>query len=97
VVETREANIQLLNCLGDIIGTGLLACPIAIAHLGWVLGPALLVLTGLFTLWTLKIILRIIEKDRRLRSFTDIIGYGLGEWGERVVTVLFFAEFGLWM
>jgi vesicular inhibitory amino acid transporter len=47
-----SADFQLLNCLGDIIGTGLLAVPIAIAHLGWVLGPTLLVLTGLFTLWT---------------------------------------------
>lgn len=45
----------------------------------------------------LKLLLRIIEKDRRMRSFTDVIGYAIGPIGERVVTVLFFCEFALWM
>jgi len=46
------ADSQLLNILGDLIGTGLLACPIAIAHAGWIFGPVTLVLIGGFTLWT---------------------------------------------
>lgn len=44
--------MQLLNVLGDLIGTGLLACPIAIAHAGWVIGPLLLCLVCGITLWT---------------------------------------------
>jgi vesicular inhibitory amino acid transporter len=44
--------VQLLNTLGDIIGTGLLACPIAFAHAGWILGPILLILIGALTLYT---------------------------------------------
>jgi vesicular inhibitory amino acid transporter len=47
-----DSNSQLLNTLGDLIGTGLLATPIAIAHSGWVLGPIFLVLVGAVTLWT---------------------------------------------
>jgi vesicular inhibitory amino acid transporter len=42
----------MLNTLGDILGTGLLACPIAFAHAGWVLGPIMLVITGALTLFT---------------------------------------------
>lgn len=42
----------LLNTLGDLIGTGLLATPIAIAHAGWVCGPLALVLVCGVTLWT---------------------------------------------
>jgi vesicular inhibitory amino acid transporter len=41
--------------------------------------------------------IRIIEKDRRLRNFTQVIGFGLGPTGEKVVTALFLAEFSLWM
>ena len=48
-------------------------------------------------MYRLKLILRIIEKDRRMRSFTDIIGFALGSTGERIVTCLFFMEFALWM
>lgn len=44
----------------------------------------------------LKILLRIIEKDRRMRSFTDVIGYGLGPTGQKWVTVLFVFEVGIW-
>lgn len=43
---------QFLNMLGDMIGTGLLACPIAFAHLGWVLGTVLMIFMGLASLWT---------------------------------------------
>lgn len=42
----------LLNTLGDLIGTGLLATPIAIAHAGWVFGPIALVIVCGVTLWT---------------------------------------------
>lgn len=42
----------LSNTLGDIIGTGLLATPIAIAHAGWVVGPLALVIVCGATLWT---------------------------------------------
>ncbi|KAL7424020.1 hypothetical protein Q5752_001605 [Cryptotrichosporon argae] len=87
----------LLNTLGDIIGTGLLVCPIAIAHAGWVLGPTILLLNGALTLWTLKILLRIIEKDRRLRSFTDLMAYALGPRGELAAISLFFVEIWLWL
>ncbi|ORY27209.1 transmembrane amino acid transporter protein-domain-containing protein [Naematelia encephala] len=87
----------LLNTLGDIIGTGLLACPIAIAHAGWIFGPLFLIIIGAVTLYTLKILLRIIEQDRRLRSFTDVIGYGLGPRGEKWVTTLFIIEVCAWV
>lgn len=59
----------LLNTMGDLIGTGLLAVPIAIAHSGWVVGPLMLCAIAGVTLWTLKILVRIIERDRRLRWF----------------------------
>lgn len=44
--------MQLLNTLGDLIGTGLLACPIAFAHAGWIFGPLIMVFIGALTLWT---------------------------------------------
>lgn len=40
----------------------------------------------------LKILLRIIEKDRRLRNFTDVITFALGRRGETFVTFLFVSE-----
>jgi vesicular inhibitory amino acid transporter len=32
-----------------------------------------------------------------LRSFTDVIGYGLGPTGEKWVTALFVLEVAVWM
>jgi hypothetical protein len=43
---------QFLNTTGDMIGTGLLACPIAFARLGWVMGAVLMVSMGLASIWT---------------------------------------------
>lgn len=40
--------------------------------------------------------LRIIEKDRRLRSFTDVIGFGIGAAGEKWVTSFFVIECIVW-
>lgn len=45
----------------------------------------------------LKILLRIIERDRRMRNFTDVIGYALGSRGEKIVTVLFIIEICAWV
>lgn len=45
----------------------------------------------------LKILLRIIERDRRMRNFTDVIGYALGKRGEQIVTVLFIIEICAWV
>jgi hypothetical protein len=44
----------------------------------------------------LKILIRLIEKDRRLRSFTDVVGYGLGPGVQRWLTFLFVLEFCVW-
>lgn len=52
---------------------------------------------GAITLWTLKILLRIIAQDRRLRNFTDVIGFALGKKGEKFITVLFVAEVAAWV
>jgi vesicular inhibitory amino acid transporter len=41
--------------------------------------------------------LRIIEQDRRLRNFTDVIGFALGKRGEKIVTVLFLIEVCAWV
>ncbi|WWC69317.1 uncharacterized protein I206_103255 [Kwoniella pini CBS 10737] len=87
----------LLNVLGDLIGTGLLACPIAIAHAGWVLGPIFLCVICAVTLWTLKILIRIIEKDRRMRNFADVARYGLGERAEKWITGLFVGDCCIWI
>jgi vesicular inhibitory amino acid transporter len=46
---------------------------------------------------SLKIMLRIIEKDRRLRSFTDVIAYGLGPSSEKYITALFVFEVCAWV
>lgn len=86
----------LLNVLGDLIGTGLLACPIAIAHAGWILGPLLLCLVSGITLWTLKILIRIIEMDRSMRNFADVARYGLGARAEKWVTAMFIADCCIW-
>ncbi|XAO22634.1 hypothetical protein I312_101407 [Cryptococcus bacillisporus CA1280] len=86
----------LLNVLGDLIGTGLLACPIAIAHAGWVIGPLLLCLVCGITLWSLKILIRIIEKDRSMRNFADVARYGLGARAEKWITAMFIADCCIW-
>ncbi|WVO13964.1 hypothetical protein L204_101589 [Cryptococcus depauperatus] len=87
----------LLNILGDLVGTGILACPIAIAHCGWILGPLFLCVISAVTLWTLKILVRIIEKDRSLRNFADVARYGLGDRTERWVSALFISECCIWL
>ncbi|WWD10011.1 hypothetical protein V865_008144 [Kwoniella europaea PYCC6329] len=87
----------LLNVLGDLIGTGLLACPVAIAYAGWVLGPIFLCIICAVTLWTLKILIRIIEKDRRMRNFADVARYGLGERAEKWITGLFVGDCCIWL
>ncbi|WRT67240.1 uncharacterized protein IL334_004207 [Kwoniella shivajii] len=87
----------LLNVLGDLIGTGLLAAPIAIAHAGWVLGPIFLCLICVLTLWTLKIFIRIIERDRRMRNFADVARYGLGATAEKWITGLFVGDCCIWL
>ncbi|WWD16037.1 hypothetical protein CI109_100462 [Kwoniella shandongensis] len=87
----------LLNTLGDLIGTGLLACPIAIAHAGWVLGPLFLCIICAVTLYTLKILIRIIEKDRRMRNFADVARFGLGARAEKWITILFVGDCCIWL
>jgi vesicular inhibitory amino acid transporter len=82
--------------LGDLIGTGLLAMPIAAAHAGWLLGGIFLLVMAAATLWTLKILIRIIERDRRLRSFTDVVGHGLGPRVQYWLTCFFIVEFLVW-
>jgi hypothetical protein len=44
----------------------------------------------------LKILIRIIERDRRLRSFTDVIGHGLGPRAQYWLTCFFIVEFLVW-
>ena len=44
----------------------------------------------------LKILIRIIERDRRLRSFTDVIGHGLGPRTQYWLTCFFIVEFLVW-
>lgn len=39
----------LANSLGDLIGTGLLASPIAIAYAGWLVGGGMMALLGFMT------------------------------------------------
>ncbi|TYJ56624.1 hypothetical protein B9479_002716 [Cryptococcus floricola] len=90
-------NQTLLNVLGDLIGTGLLACPIAIAHAGWVFGPLILCAVCAITLWTLKILVRIIEKDRSMRNFADVARYGLGPRSEKWIAALFISDCCIWM
>ncbi|ODN98398.1 solute carrier family 32 (vesicular inhibitory amino acid transporter) [Cryptococcus wingfieldii CBS 7118] len=90
-------NQTLLNVLGDLIGTGLLACPIAIAHAGWVFGPLILCAVCGITLWTLKILVRIIEKDRSMRNFADVARYGLGPRSEKWIAALFISDCCIWM
>ncbi|ORX39981.1 transmembrane amino acid transporter protein-domain-containing protein [Kockovaella imperatae] len=87
----------VLNCLGDLIGQGILACPLAFAYSGWVFGPVMLIGFGGITLYTLKLLLRVIEKDRRLRSYTDVIGYCLGSKGQAIVSVLFALDCMIWL
>lgn len=60
-------------------------------------GPLLLAFVGAITLWTLKILLRIIAQDRRLRNFTDVIGFALGKRAERFITLFFVAEVAAWV
>ena len=45
----------------------------------------------------LKLIIQIIEKDRRLRSYTDVIGYGLGPVWHKIVSSLFIFEVIIWV
>ncbi|WVQ98857.1 hypothetical protein IAU59_005988 [Kwoniella sp. CBS 9459] len=99
VLEAGKATFSqtLLNVLGDLIGTGILASPIAIAHSGWILGPLFLCIICGVTLWTLKILIRIIEKDRRLRNFADVAGYGLGPTAEKWITALFVGDCCVWL
>ncbi|OCF36492.1 solute carrier family 32 (vesicular inhibitory amino acid transporter) [Kwoniella heveanensis BCC8398] len=99
VLEAGKATFSqtLLNVLGDLIGTGILASPIAIAHSGWVLGPLFLCIICGVTLWTLKILIRIIERDRRLRNFADVAGYGLGPTAEKWITALFVGDCCVWL
>ncbi|WVW82950.1 hypothetical protein I302_104965 [Kwoniella bestiolae CBS 10118] len=99
VYEPGKASFSqtLLNVLGDLIGTGLLACPVAVAYAGWVLGPIFLCMVCAVTLWTLKILIRIIEKDRRMRNFADVARYGLGERAERWITGIFVGDCCIWL
>ncbi|RXK34646.1 hypothetical protein M231_08097 [Tremella mesenterica] len=87
----------LLNILCNIIGTGLLACPIALAHAGWILGPILMAMVAATTLYTLKIFLRIIEKNKSLKTYTEVVGQGLGPIGLKLVTVIFVMETMTWI
>ncbi|KAK8869698.1 hypothetical protein IAR55_000266 [Kwoniella newhampshirensis] len=99
VYEPGKASFSqtLLNTLGDLIGTGLLACPVAIAYAGWVLGPLFLCLICGVTLYTLKILIRIIGKDRRMRNFADVARYGLGARAEKWITALFVGDCCIWL
>ncbi|KAL7414428.1 transmembrane amino acid transporter protein-domain-containing protein [Mrakia frigida] len=64
----------LFNTVGDLVGTGLLACPLAIAYCGWIVGPILLLFLGFLTHRTLIILVKISLEDRSLRTYVDIIG-----------------------
>ncbi|KAI9634279.1 transmembrane amino acid transporter protein-domain-containing protein [Dioszegia hungarica] len=87
----------LLNMLGDLLGTGLLSCPIAIAHLGWApFCPSFSLSDVKVLITSLKIIVRVIEQDRRLRNFTEIMSIGLGPNVRRAVNVLFLWGVGSW-
>ena len=104
-------------------GTGLLATPIAIAYAGWILGPLFLILVGAMTNRTcfitsdwsfadtrrLKILVKIMDRDQRLRNYTDAVSYvcvvswkplangqGLGPKSEKWIKSLFLLEVSVW-
>ncbi|WVO18319.1 hypothetical protein L204_106034 [Cryptococcus depauperatus] len=86
----------LANILCDLIGTGILASPIAIAYSGWVFGPLILIGISCLTLWTLKIFIRIIEKNPALRDFTEVLVYALGPGANRYIDPLFSFDCFIW-
>lgn len=47
-------------------------------------------------MYRLKVLIRIIERDRRLRSFTDVVGHGLGPRVQYWLTCFFILEFLVW-
>ncbi|WVQ78385.1 hypothetical protein IAT38_000471 [Cryptococcus sp. DSM 104549] len=90
-------NQTLMNTLGDLIGTGILASPIAIAHAGWVMGPILLMAISMITLWTLKIIIRVIQRDSSLRNFVDFATYGIGPKWQKWLKYVFIGDCCIWI
>ncbi|CED82422.1 Amino acid transporters [Phaffia rhodozyma] len=64
----------LFNVIGDLVGTGLLASPLAIAYCGWVLGPILLILLAFITHRTLLVMVQFTLDDPTVYTYPDIVG-----------------------
>ncbi|KZO96226.1 hypothetical protein CALVIDRAFT_515013 [Calocera viscosa TUFC12733] len=69
---------SLFNCIAILLGIGVLSESMAFAYAGWVGGFVLLVLYGILTCYTAKILVRIMALDARIMSYADIARVAFG-------------------
>ena len=62
----------MFNSINILVGIGLLSLPLAFKYSGWVLGGIIMVLCGVVTLYTARILARCMEVDPTLITYADI-------------------------
>ncbi|KZT59702.1 hypothetical protein CALCODRAFT_430659 [Calocera cornea HHB12733] len=69
---------SLFNCIAILLGIGVLSESIAFAYAGWIGGFVLLIMYGILTCYTAKILVRIMALDSRILSYADIARVAFG-------------------
>ena len=78
------------------IRAGVLALPSACALLGWVLGPAFLILFGFVSLWTSFMLTEIFEVDgKKYRTYRAAVLAFLGPQHQIVLSVVLYLQ--MWL
>ncbi|KAI0200511.1 transmembrane amino acid transporter [Astrocystis sublimbata] len=82
----------VVNSTNVLIGVGLLSLPMGLKYAGWIVGVIALVLCGLTTSWTAKLLARCMDLDPTIITFSDIAYISFGRRARIATAVLFTLE-----
>ncbi|KAJ3855730.1 transmembrane amino acid transporter protein-domain-containing protein [Lentinula lateritia] len=82
----------LFNSIAILLGIGMLSEPLAFAYAGWIAGTILIILYGLISCYTAKLLAHIILADPRLRSYADVGRKAFGARSTVVISIMFCLE-----
>ncbi|WPH00792.1 Hypothetical protein R9X50_00362200 [Acrodontium crateriforme] len=82
----------IFNSVNVLIGVGILALPLALKLSGWVAGIIFLLLAGVTTCYTAKLLAKCADVDSSLITFADLAYVSFGPWARVATSVLFCLE-----
>ncbi|KAI1431923.1 transmembrane amino acid transporter [Xylaria sp. CBS 124048] len=82
----------IVNSTNVLIGIGLLSLPMGLKYAGWVIGIIAMVLCGIVTNWTARLLSRCMDLDPTIITFSDIAYISFGSKARVATAFLFTLE-----